>query len=470
MANLAQNGVPTDNQSAWGLLQSSPLEGTSKIYLVKDILNNYDNILRYVINNKVNIDGLAAAPAFVNLQTQVNNSAVGTNLLLGTSKTLNTVTNVSGWNAGMPFYLSNVTTVNSDTPYTARAWISPVSHDMQIQVSWKDSSGNIKFGGGNTISAGTSGYSTWTGTIAAGSTIQYVTLVFMVAQPTDSSVTYGEVKLERGSVATDWCPNPEDLATSLQQGLDSKVNKTDYTNDLNNVHSSIGQAQTAAVNTSNSYTDKSTNDLKNSLPTFDKKLNDTDDLNNIQTNGTYCRYYSDTILKNTPTNEYHSKVGTLIVLHCGGSTDISQIWVTTVGDPKIYMRSLNGFPAAWSDWKRLTDTDDINNLQNQINGTGIGRTPIQWPNGVVTGGNGVYKLIKNNILYINGYGQFNVDTINNYVVANIPEANGRIIITALWVDSVSKDTVALKENGDIEFWGSDLKGKWFYINAAIPLI
>ena len=39
-------------------------------------------------------------------------------------------------------------------------------------------------------------------------------------------------------------------------------------NDINNVHSSINQAQTAAVTTSNSYTDKSTSDLKNSLTNF----------------------------------------------------------------------------------------------------------------------------------------------------------------------------------------------------------
>ena len=144
------------------------------------------------------------------LQTQVDNSAVGTNLLLGTSKTLNTVTNASNWNNNIQSYQSNVTTVNSDTPYTARAWISPASHDMNLQIVWKDSSGNTRYDGGNSISAGTSGYSTWTGIITASSSIQYVTVVFGKQQSTASSVSYCEVKLERGSHATDWCPNPED--------------------------------------------------------------------------------------------------------------------------------------------------------------------------------------------------------------------------------------------------------------------
>ena len=339
MANLAQNGVPTDNQSAWGLLQSSPLEGTSKIYLVKDILNNYDNILRYVINNKVNIDGLAAAPAFVNLQTQVDNS--------------------------------------------------------------------------------------------------------------------------------------------LQQGLDSKVNKTDYTNDLNNVHSSINQAQTAAVTTSKSYTDSSTSNLKNSLPNFNGVIQDNDDLDNFKNRGIYYHSWSDTIVKNAPTNDDNSKAGELIVFNNVGV--IAQVFISAVNNSQVYVRNYSGNPAAWQSWTKLANDNDlnnlqnqingdINNLQNQINGTGIGRTQIQWPNGAVTGGNGVYKLIKNNILYINGYGRFNVDAINNYIVANIPEAKGRVIMTALWIDSVSVDTIVLKENGDIEFWGSDLRGKWFYVNAVIPLI
>ncbi|MFX0552949.1 collagen-like protein [Lactiplantibacillus plantarum] len=161
----------------------------------------------------VNNAGLISAPAFQSLQTHVNNSAVGTNLLLGTSKTLSTVTNASNWNSNIPSYLPNVTTVNSDTSYTIRAWISPALHDMEFQVIWKDSSGTMQYGSGNTIPAGTSGYSAWTGTITAGSTIKYASVVFTALQSTASSVSYGEAKLEKGSVATDWCPNPSEILT-----------------------------------------------------------------------------------------------------------------------------------------------------------------------------------------------------------------------------------------------------------------
>ncbi|ATL77920.1 MULTISPECIES: collagen-like triple helix repeat-containing protein [Lactiplantibacillus] len=156
---------------------------------------------------------LTAAPAFVDLKAQVDNSAVGTNLLLGTSKTLNTVNNAIGWNTGIPQHLANITTINSDTPYTARTHISQASYDMKIQISWKDASGVQYRASGSTVSAGTSDYSTWTGTITAGSTIQYVTLVFAASQSTASSFSYCETKLERGFQATDWSPNPSEVLT-----------------------------------------------------------------------------------------------------------------------------------------------------------------------------------------------------------------------------------------------------------------
>ncbi|MEE6680334.1 collagen-like protein [Pediococcus pentosaceus] len=157
--------------------------------------------------------GLTTAPAFVALQTQVNNSSVGTNLLVGTSGTLQTVTNASEWNSNLPSITPVVSTVGSDTTYTARVWLSPASYDMQVQVVWTNSSGTVYYKGGNIISAGTSGYSTWTGTLTAGSNIKYVTLIFATPQSTASTVSYKEIKFEKGSVATDWSVNPTEILT-----------------------------------------------------------------------------------------------------------------------------------------------------------------------------------------------------------------------------------------------------------------
>lgn len=135
---------------------------------------------------------------------------VPVNLLLWTSKTLNTVTNASGWNNNMPIYSLSDATVNSDMSYTASAWIAPVSYPMYVQISWKDPSGTTLYGSGNIIYAGKSGYSTWENTLHAGSIIQYVTISFREKQQTDSSVSYGEVKLEKSTTASPWSPNPTD--------------------------------------------------------------------------------------------------------------------------------------------------------------------------------------------------------------------------------------------------------------------
>ncbi|AOB19632.1 hypothetical protein [Lactiplantibacillus plantarum] len=157
--------------------------------------------------------GLTTAPAFVALQTQVDNSAIGTNLLIGTSGTLNASTNASGWNSNFRRFTPAVTTVDSNTTYTVRAWIAPASYDTRIQLAWADSSGAWNYETGNIISAGTSGYSTWTGTLPSGSSIQYVTIVFAAKQSTGSTVSYKEFKLEKGSVATDWSLNPSEILT-----------------------------------------------------------------------------------------------------------------------------------------------------------------------------------------------------------------------------------------------------------------
>ena len=154
--------------------------------------------------------GLTTAPAFINLQTQVNNSAVGTNLLTGTSSDLVTITNVTEYSTNAKFYKPNITTAGT---YTARAYLSPVSHDASLNISGINQSGNRYWKFGNTISAGSSGYSISTYTLPASCTIDQVYFGFPSQQSDSTSVSYKEFKLEKGSVATDWCPNPSEILT-----------------------------------------------------------------------------------------------------------------------------------------------------------------------------------------------------------------------------------------------------------------
>ncbi|XSE69257.1 collagen-like protein [Lactiplantibacillus plantarum] len=157
--------------------------------------------------------GLISAPAFQSLQTQVNNSAVGTNLLLGTTNNLST-SQVTGWNAGVgvPAYTPN-TVFSTDTTFIARAWLHPYSHPAKVQIAWLDASNAPRFSNSIPIIAGSSGYSTITVTIPAGGTLRYVTLVFDMYQTDTTQVDYKGFKLEKGSVATDWCPNPSEILT-----------------------------------------------------------------------------------------------------------------------------------------------------------------------------------------------------------------------------------------------------------------
>jgi len=181
--------------------------------LESELVGSYGGHVLYKISAKFTTIKLPygeSVPRDLDVKPITGNSAVGTNLLTGTSGTLQTVTNASWFNANLPAITPVVTTVDSDTTYTARAWISPASHDMEVQVAWTDSSGTTYYEGGNAISAGTSGYSTYTRTLTAGATIRYVTIIFITPQSSDSTVSYKEMKFEKGSVATDWCPNPDD--------------------------------------------------------------------------------------------------------------------------------------------------------------------------------------------------------------------------------------------------------------------
>ncbi|MGA3473597.1 collagen-like protein [Lactiplantibacillus plantarum] len=161
--------------------------------------------------------GLTTAPAFVALQTQVNNSAVGTNLLTGTSSELK-LGNVpagkkdSGQEATNGFQYA----VNAGETYTYQVYLgkeNPV--DSHVIIGSYDESKNWYdiIGQGNTVLANTGGVSEVTFTVP--NEVRYINLTPLgfSAQSTDITVYWKEEKLEKGSVATDWCPNPTEILT-----------------------------------------------------------------------------------------------------------------------------------------------------------------------------------------------------------------------------------------------------------------
>ena len=153
--------------------------------------------------------GLTTAPAFVNLQTQVNNSAVGTNLLTGTNNTFTTITNVTDWKSGLPTYLP-AETLKANQTYTVSCYLEPKAHDASVCIY--TAHGSVF---GTTIAAGSKGISTLT-ILLTQEDIKMVNscwISFTSPQTDNSAVSFKGFKLEKGSVATDWCPNPSEVLT-----------------------------------------------------------------------------------------------------------------------------------------------------------------------------------------------------------------------------------------------------------------
>lgn len=187
--------------------------------------------------------GLTTAPAFVELQTQVNNSAVGTNLLM----------NTGDFNANWTLGQQGVAEVTVDTSQTPAVLHYPMrtltSSTMNIAVQqlndgllqpsttytvsfYAKGTGTMRFYCFPLVSANEAYTDTSTGITLTNDyklyTRTFTTMpnisgnkTFLLQQAYSPSSTdqntveayvYG-FKLEKGSVATDWCPNPSDILT-----------------------------------------------------------------------------------------------------------------------------------------------------------------------------------------------------------------------------------------------------------------
>lgn len=186
--------------------------------------------------------GLISAPAFQSLQTQVDNSAVGTNLLLGTSGpftmwygALNTV-----WNAdkkrseiSLPTTVSSTEVLPKDPgfflnvtpgiPYTQSIYVStdaPLT-GKAVQVSWFTTTYGHNTNGKDDISSISKNVYriTSTQTWPASSTdvniraFDLFNLGFVFDFAKGTFLYFYQPKIELGSHATDWCPNPSEILT-----------------------------------------------------------------------------------------------------------------------------------------------------------------------------------------------------------------------------------------------------------------
>lgn len=154
--------------------------------------------------------GLTTAPAFVALQTQVNNSAVGTNLLTNLSSNWTRSWVISTATGTPPKFISTnvraktlqTISVSSNSPYTISI------SDALFKICWLelDSNGNTTYVAPWVTSAN------YTFTTTSTTTQLYIAVAYKNDVVINTS-NLPNMKLEKGSVATDWCPNPSEILT-----------------------------------------------------------------------------------------------------------------------------------------------------------------------------------------------------------------------------------------------------------------
>ncbi|KRM08823.1 prophage Lp2 protein 53 [Paucilactobacillus suebicus DSM 5007 = KCTC 3549] len=191
----------------------------------------------------VDNDGLTAAPAFVELQTQVDNSAVGINLLINTSSSSTngrtvvqgTTPTIYGVYSRTDSYEQVTTPVPDEFYYrfmqadTNNLYGLTPGETYTLSGSGSHTSGELKFraqyGTGSNWSGsdlGDLGIPVSDGSVFTPFSHTFTipvgaTGVFFSLQNYDyassSLFRFKKMKLEKGSVATDWCPNPSEILT-----------------------------------------------------------------------------------------------------------------------------------------------------------------------------------------------------------------------------------------------------------------
>ncbi|WP_455390748.1 collagen-like protein [Lactiplantibacillus pentosus] len=209
----------TTNSYLWMKATLNYTDGTTKdFYLVSQKGDKGDKGDTGSVDNA----GLTTAPAFVGLQTQVNNSAVGTNLLVGTGNNLSITGKNSSNQVTNDYLLTNG--YNVSTLVSALGTQFTISYDWSVSGSSPSGTfnaiwNNFPWGNGydiaalNTVSSSnTSGHFSKTFSLSADSK-NIATGIHFRLDNFVGTLTISNVKLEKGSHTTDWCPNPTEILT-----------------------------------------------------------------------------------------------------------------------------------------------------------------------------------------------------------------------------------------------------------------
>ena len=156
----------------------------------------------------------------VSVSNRLDNIKIGgTNLLKGTSRDLQQRSTTNDW-VRSPYNTDFFKSIYPLDNFTAKVWIEKPNKDSWLQA-YIGGNGLFK---GNVIKAGQSGYSEVHGTLNNNTTS--ANLVIGAGDGVSVSLSWKELKLEKGTIATDWSPAPEDL----QEGIDIATTKATQTN------------------------------------------------------------------------------------------------------------------------------------------------------------------------------------------------------------------------------------------------
>ena len=135
------------------------------------------------------------------------------NLLDGTSSALKTVS-AKGWGFNYIETKTNALNLKKGQTLTYSVWIQDCDIDTRGVVYLYDSQNKQYNNLGNTIKAGTSGFSTVTFTVSIDVARYSIAIGFLSAQSDFHSFKYSRLKLEQGSTATPWMPSANEVTTS----------------------------------------------------------------------------------------------------------------------------------------------------------------------------------------------------------------------------------------------------------------
>jgi hypothetical protein len=135
------------------------------------------------------------------------------NLLDGTSSALKTVS-AKGWGFNYIETKTNALNLKKGQTLTYSVWIQDCDIDTRGVVYLYDSQNKQYNNLGNTIKAGTSGFSTVTFTVSIDVARYSIAIGFLSAQSDFHSFKYSRLKLEQGSTATPYMPSAREVKTA----------------------------------------------------------------------------------------------------------------------------------------------------------------------------------------------------------------------------------------------------------------